>query len=109
MGKQRHGESAAWASERSDMEAALRKETQGELQFLRPVLLAEGAGSALDLFDEFVREHEFDLALHVVCDFLLDSDSLQVSGSIIDQIQHLHTTMEIDDACVQQLQNHKSA
>jgi hypothetical protein len=91
------------------MEGAVTKETQGRLQSLRHVLLEEGASSALALFDEFVREHEFNLALHVVCDYVLDSDSRQVSESIIDQIQLLHTAMEIDDACFRQLRTHKSA
>ena len=28
-----------------------------------------------ELFDEFVREHEFGLALHIVCDHILESNS----------------------------------
>jgi hypothetical protein len=75
------------------MEGVARKDTQGQPQYLRPVLLVEGARSALDVFDEFVQQHEFKLALHLVCDFILDSDSRQVSESIINQIQHLHTAM----------------
>jgi hypothetical protein len=74
-----------------------------------PVLLVEGARSALDVFDEFGQQQEFKLALHAVCDFILDSNSRQVSESIINEILHLHTAMEIDDACVQELQSHQSA
>jgi hypothetical protein len=53
------------------MEAAVRKELQVQLQSLRPVLLAGPDRSFPNLFDEFVPQREFELALHVVCDFIL--------------------------------------
>ena len=56
------------------------------------------------MFDEFVEQHEFELALHVVCDLILDSVSPQPSKSILDQIRDLHTAVRIDDSCVQKLQ-----
>jgi hypothetical protein len=82
-------------------------ELQAQLQVLRPVLLTEKARSFLDLFDEFMEQREFGLALHVVCDFFLDPNSPRVSGSIIDQIQRLHAVMRIDDRCVEELQSQK--
>jgi hypothetical protein len=91
------------------MKAAVRKELQGQLQNLRPVLLTARDRSLLELFDEFVGQDEFELALHVVCDFIVDSDSPQVSKSVLDQIQNLHSAMKIDDGCVQILQRRRPA
>lgn len=88
------------------MEAAVRNELQVQLQSLRPVLLAESDRSFLNLFDEFVQQHEFELALHVVCDFILDSDSPRVSKSILDRIRELHAAMKVHDGCVRMLQRH---
>ena len=78
-------------------------ELQGKLQALRPVLLTARGQPFLDIFDEFMEHREFDLALHAVCDFILDSDSPKVSASIIDQVRGLHEMMSINDSCVDQL------
>ena len=73
------------------------------------MLLTGRDHSFLDLFDEFMQQHEFGLALHVVCDFILDPDSPPANKSTVDQIQGLHIAMKIDDRCVEELQNHKLA
>jgi hypothetical protein len=86
------------------MKEAVREELRTHLRSLRPLLLNEPGCSFLDLFDEFLQEHEFGLALHVVCDFILQPDSPKVSKATVDQIQRLHTEMEIDDRCVEELQ-----
>jgi hypothetical protein len=86
------------------MEESTMKELEGRLQDLRPVLLTERDNSFLDLFDEFMQQREFELALHAVCDFILDPDSPPVSRAILDQIQRLHILMRIDDHCVEKLQ-----
>jgi hypothetical protein len=91
------------------MEEGAMKELQAQLQALRPVLLTEHGHSFLDLFDEFMQQREFGLALHAVCDFILDPDSPRVSKSILDQIQRLHAAMRIDDRCVEELQTQKLA
>jgi hypothetical protein len=89
------------------MEAAFRKELQSELKSLRTVLLGEHGHSFLDLFDQFMEQREFGLALHAVCDFLLGPNSSQVDKSTVDQIQGLHIAMEIDDRCVEELRSRK--
>jgi hypothetical protein len=61
------------------MEPYTSKGVAAQLQSLRPILLTEHGHSFLDLFDEFMREQEFELALHVVCDYILEPDSLTVS------------------------------
>ena len=69
------------------------------LASLRNVVSTEWNPAALSVFDEFIREHEWDLALHVVCDCLL-KQATPLEPSVIQQIQTLHDTMEIEDSCV---------
>jgi hypothetical protein len=83
------------------------EELQAELLLLRQELLVETAQSFVNLFDEFMNEGEFGLALHVVCDFLLEPDFPRVTESTLDRIQRLHTAMKLDDSCVQDLQDRK--
>ena len=90
------------------MEASSRIALEGQLQALRPLLLTEHGKSLVELFDEFMQQHDFGLALHVVCDFILDSDSPPVSKSVLDQIRKLHVVMEIEDKCVEELQKRTS-
>jgi len=89
------------------MEQLAAQELQARLQLLRPVLLSEGGKSFLDLFDQFLEHREYGLALHVVCDYMLAPHSPTVSQSSLDQIEHLHTSMKIDDHCVQELKDHQ--
>ena len=91
------------------MKEVVSKELQAQLQSLRPVLLTERGHSYLEIFDEFVQQHELGLALHAVCDFILDPDSPQVDESTVDQIQRLHAAMKIDDRCVEELRSRKLA
>jgi hypothetical protein len=78
---------------------------QSQLKNLRSVLVTERSRAFLGLFDEFVEHDEFEVALHTLCDFVLESDSSPVATTIVDQIQHLHATMKINDSCVEQLRN----
>jgi hypothetical protein len=91
------------------MEETTMRDLQEGLQALRPILLGERGHSFLDLFDEFVEQREFGLALHALCDFMLDPDSPRVSKSILDQIRRLHALMKIDDHCVEELESQKLA
>jgi hypothetical protein len=79
------------------------KELEVQLQALRLVLLAENGKSFLDFFDELIEQREFGLALHAVCDFLLEPDSIRVSQSILNQIERLHAAMGINDCCVEEI------
>ena len=91
------------------MEPYTSKGVAAQLQSLRLILLTEHGHSFLDLFDEFMREQEFELALHVVCDYILEPNFLTVSNTTVEQIRRLHTEMEIVDDCVEDLQNRKLA
>ena len=68
-------------------------------------ILAEGPGGDryLTLFDEFVRECEIGLALHNICDYLLDPGRPAGSPGTIERIRKLHEVMEIHDDCLERL------
>jgi hypothetical protein len=89
------------------MDQRATQELQGQLQSLRQVLQTERGQSFLDLFDEFMQQREFGLALHAVCDFILGPGSPPVSKSTVEQIRRLHAAMKIDDRCIEELQNQK--
>jgi hypothetical protein len=79
------------------------KDLEVQLQALRPLLLAENGKSFLAFFDEFIEQREFGPALHAVCDFLFESESIRGTQSILDQIERLHAVMGIDDRCVEDI------
>ena len=91
------------------MEENAMQQVEAQLQALRPVLLTKRNHSFLDFFDEFMQQREFGLALHAVCDCILEPDSPRVSRSILDQIQQLHAAMGIVDGCIEELQAQKLA
>ena len=78
-------------------------ELKGQLEDLKNVLPKELGPRASELFDEFIREHEFGLALHVICDHLLGSATLPSSVKLVQKIQALHEAMKIEDNCVADL------
>ena len=79
------------------------KKVREQLQVLRPILLTDRARDYLKLFDEFLREQEYGLALHAVCDCMLEESAPAVEPAIIGIIRALHVDMEIDDSCVADL------
>lgn len=80
------------------------EELRAKLRELRQVLAEASDGEGyLMLFDEFVRECEFDLALHSVCDYLLEPGTPAVEIETIDRIQALHVNLEVRDDCVKRL------
>jgi hypothetical protein len=74
---------------------------------LRVVLEARRDSAWLAQFDEFIREHEWELALHVVCDHLLESTDHAERPEVLDQIAALHEAMAIEDTCVADLHRHR--
>ncbi|HWX56530.1 MAG TPA: hypothetical protein VN176_18250 [Verrucomicrobiae bacterium] len=79
-------------------------ELRAKLEHLRAIL-AEGqcAHGYVTLFDEFVREAEFDLALHCVCDYLLEKETAPPAATVTDQIHALHVAMGLNDDCINRL------
>jgi hypothetical protein len=62
-----------------------------------------------ELFDEFVSVNEFELALHALCDFLLESVSTLPDRRALDQIEFLHQRMKLRDDCVSRLRQKRMA
>jgi len=80
------------------------EELRAGVEQLRPILADEQrALGYLSLFDEFVRETELGLALHTVCDYLLESETPRPEATTVEQIRALHTSMEIEDDCLGRL------
>ena len=71
------------------------------LESLRQVFPAVKNYSSL--FDEFITEFEFGLALETLCDFLLEPDVRPVSEAELEEIASLHKLMEVEDRCVLKL------
>jgi hypothetical protein len=66
-----------------------------ELQTLRTLIPPSEAGiMAAKYFDEFMSENELGLALHVVCDFLVEPNQPPASPELQAQLQRLHSQME---------------
>lgn len=80
------------------------EELRAGVEELRPILVAEQrAHGYLSLFDEFVREAELGLALHTVCDYLLESETPRPEATTVERIRALHASMEIEDDCLDRL------
>lgn len=74
-----------------------------QLQSLRHLIShSETAQGYFDLFDEFVREYEFGLALETLCDFLVETGN-PVDPAVLAQIDSLHKLMRVEDACLEKL------
>jgi|SRR5208282_821629 len=82
---------------------ALREAMKAKLLPLRAVLPTGGDVKWSEIFDEFVEQHEWELALHAVCDCLLEPKSHAAPAAVIRQIETLHEAMGIVDACVADL------
>jgi hypothetical protein len=70
--------------------------------------LKDGLSDGVDLkrsqlFDEFMREHEFELALHLLCDYLLERTTQPAAPAIVKLVEKLHASMQIVDNCVANL------
>jgi hypothetical protein len=87
------------------MKQQVAEKLRSQLHSLRPVLLTDSDHTFLDLFDQFIQQCEFGLALNVVCDYILQPDSPMVSKLVIDQIDRLRAAMEMDDLLVKELRN----
>lgn len=80
-----------------------QEEIEQNLASLRAVLSEGRSQAAHQVFGEFVREHEWGLALHVVCDYLLEPTVQAAPEAVMQQIQSLHEVMAIEDNCVADL------
>jgi hypothetical protein len=79
------------------------QDLKGQLEILKNAISKELDPKDSELFDEFIREHEFGLALHLICDHLLESTRQPATATLIQQIQALHVAMKVEDNCVPRL------
>jgi hypothetical protein len=78
-------------------------ELKAQLQELKDGL-SEGVDlKRSQLFDELMREHEFGLALHLLCDYLLEPTTQPAAPTIVKLVEKLHASMQIVDNCVANL------
>ena len=83
--------------------AKRNKELKDRLRGLKP-LFATGTGPEYaHVFDEFVDHDEFDLALHVICDFLLEPTTAPPQLEDLREIDALHQMMDVIDDCMKRL------
>jgi hypothetical protein len=83
----------------------LHQNLKGQLQTLRDSVPAlKDDPQYLEVFDEFLREYEFGLALETLCDFLLEPRVPLVSEALLEQIENLHQQMHVEDG-VRNLRN----
>jgi hypothetical protein len=59
-------------------------------------------------FDEYIEANELELALHVVCEFLVARTSRQIGPEEVTLIRALHEKMNIADDCCSQLQQYQT-
>lgn len=62
-------------------------------------LLNENLSGYRQHFDEVLNANEFEIALHALCDFLLDPTTPNIGLSEINKIDVLHEKMGLDDTC----------
>ena len=74
---------------------------------LRDDCLAWLEGSSAEYFENFLRAEEFDLALHVVCDLVIEQ-SIMSSEHIVTTIDELHQLMGIRDDCVTKIRKRRA-
>jgi len=81
-------------------------ELRTRLEALRPIFPSGGKGeTCCVLFNEFLENREFGLALDVLCDFLVEPDVPPPSETEFNEIALLHTLMEAQNDCLQRLRD----
>jgi hypothetical protein len=68
-----------------------------------------GGASYRGYFEETLDANELEIALHALCNFLLETKTRPVAESVIVQIQALHGAMGLEDECVSRLKQKLSS
>src|SRR4051812_19230200 len=96
-----------YAMKRFDMShhtASYYEGLEKRLNELRSLIASSQRGiKYVELFDEFMREKEYGLALDTFCDFVLEPDSTSFTDDLAHELISLHIAMEIDDECLLKL------
>jgi hypothetical protein len=62
-----------------------------------------GGATYRDYFEETLDANELEIALHALCNFLLETTTRPVAESVVVQIGALHGAMGLEDECVSKL------
>ena len=81
------------------------EELQKSLAVLAEVFVVGGDSPYKASFDELMREHEFGLALHSVCDYLVAEGLGLITPDRIELVKELHSAMQVQDNCVSELED----
>jgi len=61
-----------------------------------------------EYFEETLDANELEIALHTLCNFLLETTTRPVPESVIAQIHAVHAAMGLQDQCVSQLREKRT-
>ncbi|WP_263417851.1 hypothetical protein [Terriglobus albidus] len=79
------------------------EELRGRLTALRFLFSTNPeAEQARAYFDENIREYEFEIAMHALCDYLFEVRR-PISSDVLAEIGKLHALMGVDDDCVSRM------
>ena len=79
---------------------AINRDVQTALLKLSDLLSSDNTVSYKALFEEFMDEHEFGLALHVICDYLAAEGVGAINSHSLALVDCLHRDMHIEDDCI---------
>jgi len=63
----------------------------------------QGFQNSRNLFNEYLESNELELALHLVCDALLEQPHNKPSATALRFIADVHKAMDLQDDCVEKL------
>ncbi len=69
------------------------------LSSLKPAFSGNHSEDRLDRFNEYLSANEFDLALHILCDYLIEHAPKSLNPRLVADISELHSMMELEDEC----------
>lgn len=79
-------------------------EVEPELRVLKSLFDSSPDGLiALEHFDEYLSHNELGLAPETLCDFLATFDGSAISPELLERIQRIHSKMNMEDGCVENL------
>jgi len=80
------------------------RDVADQLKTLEKVFSTGPEGSKyMGFFEEYLAVNELELALHAVCDFLLEPTTPAVDEATLGRIETLHKLMQLDDDCAPRL------
>jgi hypothetical protein len=56
-----------------------------------------------EFFEQYLDENELELALHIVCEYILESPASMIGPSVLANIEEAHRAMDLQDDCVEKI------